>query len=82
MNEIYPRSVHPCQWRQFDQVQERLPTLSEFLSRWDLSREQLAHVCHVSQETVKDWFRSGDRHREPTKQHRLWMAIADRIWRK
>ncbi|MEQ8755846.1 MAG: hypothetical protein RID09_20360 [Coleofasciculus sp. G1-WW12-02] len=57
-----------------------LPTLEEFESRWSVSRRQLSYICHCSLATVNNWYVSGDCHREPGINHRIWLAIADKVW--
>lgn len=78
--KLYPRIPNRHQLRRLDEIS--LPTLEEFESRWVVSRQQLANICHTSKSTVDSWYLTGKYHREPCLHHRVWLGIADSIWRK
>lgn len=76
-----PRIPTRHQLEVISDIRFSLLTLEEFESRWSVSRRQLSQICHCSLATVNNWYASGDCHREPGIQHRIWLAIADKVWR-
>ena len=56
--------------------------LSDFLSWWDVSNQQLADICECSISTVERWFLNPDspNHREPTEEHKRKLALAHYLW--
>ena len=79
VQELYPRTPNRHQLERLDEI--NLLTLEEFERRWVVSRQQLSHICHCSLATVNHWYACGHSHREPGIQHRIWLALADKIWR-
>ena len=58
---------------------EQLITLEEFLQRWNVTRSQIARICHCSVSTVDKWF--GSTRRPPQSHHLLRLTIADKVWK-
>lgn len=48
-----------------------------FLSKWDMTYEQLAAICHCTIGTVTRWFARGDKYRRPGVYPCLKLKLAD-----
>jgi hypothetical protein len=48
-----------------------------FLSKWDVTYEQLASICHCSTGTVARWFARGDNYRHPGAYPCLKLKVTD-----
>jgi hypothetical protein len=48
-----------------------------FLSKWDVSYEQVAAICHCTIGTVTRWFARGDNYRRPGAYPCLKLKLAD-----
>ncbi len=48
-----------------------------FLSKWDVSYEQVAAICHCTIGTVTRWFARGDNYRRPSAYPCLKLKLAD-----
>jgi hypothetical protein len=52
-------------------------TPRQFEAKWDVTRSQLAELCHCSLGNVKRWFKTGAEYSPPTKYHRRYLALSD-----
>jgi len=48
-----------------------------FLSKWDVTYEQVASICHCSTGTVARWFARGNNYRRPGAYPCLKLKLAD-----
>lgn len=77
---LNPGIVFPEQW-EFFVTRKKMDEmdLSEFLSHWQVSREELAIICECSLNTVNHWFMKTERsYRPPELHHRRRLAEAHR----
>jgi hypothetical protein len=66
----------------WERLDSKLIELDEFLGHWQLSRAELARLCHCSLDTVDRWFVAGRRHRPPTEIHKRFLGQAHALWSK
>jgi hypothetical protein len=76
------RSPTPQCWQMWERLDSKLIELDEFLGHWQLSRAELARLCHCSLDTVDRWFVAGRRHRPPTEIHKRFLGQAHALWSK
>jgi hypothetical protein len=76
-----PKFINQEHWREYLQRQQNGAdemTLEQFLSHWQVSRQDLAIVCECSIDTVNHWFSEGSSHREPNRHHKRRLGLAHR----
>ncbi|MBD2526806.1 helix-turn-helix domain-containing protein [Nostoc sp. FACHB-133] len=76
-----PKSLTPQQLARLRAFisSEPLMTHQEFTSKWDVSRELVAEICHVDIRTCNCWFSQGFSHQDPQLYHKWYLTIADLI---
>jgi hypothetical protein len=52
-------------------------TPRDFEAKWDVTRSQMAALCHCSPGSVKRWFKSGRDYIAPNPYHLRYLALAD-----
>lgn len=58
---------------------EILMTFQQFISKWDVTYDFIAELCHCEVSTVSPWFASGRNYSPPFRHHKLELALADLI---
>jgi hypothetical protein len=61
-------------------LQANLIELETFTERWKLSYKELAKICFCSEDTVQRWFVKSANRRQPTLQHKFFLALTNKLW--
>lgn len=77
---LTPCVCFPRRWKEFIGSKKEMDEMSleDFLSHWNISREDLAVICECSIDTVAHWFVRGKSRRKPESHHRRRLADAHR----
>jgi hypothetical protein len=62
----------------FSNCQLRMSPM-EFWSRWDVTQEQIAQICHCDVSLVSRWFSPRPGTPQPMPYHLWYLALADRF---
>lgn len=54
-------------------------TPMEFWSKWDVTQEQIAEICHCDVSLVSRWFSPQPNTPQPMTHHLWYLALADRF---
>lgn len=83
-NPQFPKPLTPQQLARLTGFIYAQPLIDHqtFTAKWDVSRELIAQISHVSVHSVNTWFSQGLTHQEPQLYHKWYLTMADILLEK